>query len=186
MKIAYNAKKRKTDGRALLYFRFWLDGKSHYAKTGIYLDDDWMDSGQLTDQAPKEVLQKIDRLKEKLSQRIHSAKAAGLQITDDLIDLRRSQRLDFDLQGLDDKAKVFLRSIPVPGAETSFVYFLIEGEEIIYIGSTERHLIKRIHEHLREKQFDRYSYMEVPKEDRAYYEVLLIRLYQPRMNLQQY
>lgn len=73
----------------------------------------------------------------------------------------------------------------------AFVYFLISGGEIVYIGETTNiearieHHLSRTSEHNRRrgfKEFDRAFYLEVPSAEALAYEGALIRALRPRYN----
>lgn len=65
---------------------------------------------------------------------------------------------------------------------TEGVYFLYDGDELVYIGTTDN-LYRRIGEHIAEgeKVFDRFEFY--PTTDRIRLEGFLIKMFKPKYNL---
>lgn len=68
----------------------------------------------------------------------------------------------------------------IPNKVKSGVYFLINDNEVVYVGQTQNGL-KRIMQHS-DKEFNKYSFIELPPEELDYYEDLYIMKYQPKYN----
>jgi hypothetical protein len=71
------------------------------------------------------------------------------------------------------------KSINISNNMKSLVYFLIKDEQIVYIGKTKKGF-KRVFEH--RKDFDNFSYIEVPESLLDTIETLYIERYKPIMN----
>ena len=61
------------------------------------------------------------------------------------------------------------------------IYFLFEGNEIVYIGRS-RNAMRRIGAHLRDKYFDSYAVFTVGKSRLLDIEAAMIGLYRPKYN----
>lgn len=61
------------------------------------------------------------------------------------------------------------------------VYFLFLNEELVYIGSS-KHIMYRLQTHLRNKEFDCFTYIETKPEDRLPLEEAYIDKFEPRLN----
>lgn len=68
-----------------------------------------------------------------------------------------------------------------PWHGASGVYFLIENEEIVYIGQSTN-VFQRIGEHFRNKKFSRYAYIPCVAQGLDILESLYIHLYRPILN----
>ena len=75
-----------------------------------------------------------------------------------------------------------LRANRHPSPSSSGVYFLFNGERLVYIGRTT-HGLARIHKHKRDKTFDSYTFLEVPRVYLGDVETLFIQLYGPELNV---
>ena len=65
----------------------------------------------------------------------------------------------------------------------SYVYFLFNGGVLVYIGQS-KFLLKRITNHMDDKEFDSVGYIGVKAEDRIMVEAVNIREYKPKYNIQ--
>jgi hypothetical protein len=70
----------------------------------------------------------------------------------------------------------------VPFKNGSYIYFLLDGAEVVYIGQTVN-LSYRVQSHLKDKSFDSVNYFEVDKNDRLLIEGLCINDYTPKYNI---
>ena len=80
----------------------------------------------------------------------------------------------------DDMIKM---QIPIidPNCNLCVIYFLLQDNEIVYVGSSNKGL-GRIYQHIRDKKFDAYSYIVVPAENRADLENNYIFRFNPKYN----
>jgi hypothetical protein len=69
----------------------------------------------------------------------------------------------------------------IPWQKSSGVYFLIENNEIIYVGQSTN-VYTRIDYHVRDKSFDRYAYVPCPVEMLNKLESLYIHCLRPKLN----
>lgn len=77
---------------------------------------------------------------------------------------------------------IFLKQTPLDKTNTTGIYFLIKGGQVVYIGKTENG-ISRIFAH-KDKDFDSYSFFNVPISDLDWVESVNIIYYQPIYNKQ--
>jgi hypothetical protein len=61
------------------------------------------------------------------------------------------------------------------------IYFLISDDEIVYIGQSIN-VISRVASHKKDKEFDSFSYVEVPKDGLSLFEAAYIDAYKPKLN----
>ena len=73
-----------------------------------------------------------------------------------------------------------LKVYEIPNNVQSGIYILINDDEVVYVGKTENGL-KRIMQH-NDKIFNKYSFIEVPREELDYYEDMYIMKFQPKYN----
>lgn len=74
-----------------------------------------------------------------------------------------------------------LNAVSVYPSHPPCIYFLIEGEEVVYVGQSIC-LEQRLATHSREKAFDRVAYLQVEREDLNAVESAFIRYLKPRLN----
>ena len=72
------------------------------------------------------------------------------------------------------------KTYEIPGGIQNAIYFLINNDEVIYVGQTKNGL-KRILQH-GDKFFNKYSFIEKPIEALDYWEDYYIMKYQPKYN----
>lgn len=73
-----------------------------------------------------------------------------------------------------------LKTYEIPNNVKSGVYLLINNDEVVYVGQTKSGL-KRIMQHSN-KDFNKYSFIEIPPNELDYYEDIYIMKYQPKYN----
>lgn len=75
------------------------------------------------------------------------------------------------------------KSEMVPFRSGSYVYFLFDGETLVYIGQTIN-LAQRLYQHTsQKKQYDKASFIETHINDRLIVEMVNIRFYKPKYNI---
>lgn len=89
--------------------------------------------------------------------------------TEGLLDLKRKQYLkpfisQSDFRFLRDKKKVLNNAFTVDSLDLACIYFLLDGEQIVYVGQTRSSVRSRIRQHKKDKVFDRVSI--IPLEER--------------------
>lgn len=62
-----------------------------------------------------------------------------------------------------------------------YVYFLLDGDEIVYVGMSDT-LQNRFHAHTKDKKFDGVSWIQVNKRDQKYIEAYYIITLKPKYN----
>ena len=62
-----------------------------------------------------------------------------------------------------------------------FVYFLLQGDEVVYVGQTTRGL-QRVYQHILTKNFNKIYIIEVDEEELDYQEDFYIDKYKPKYN----
>ena len=72
------------------------------------------------------------------------------------------------------------KTYEIPGGIQNAIYFLVNNDEVIYVGQTKNGL-KRILQH-GDKVFNKYSFIEKPIEELDYWEDYYIMKYQPKYN----
>lgn len=77
---------------------------------------------------------------------------------------------------------ILLKNTPLDKVNTTGVYFLIKDKKIVYVGKTENG-ISRIFAH-KDKDFDSYSFFNIPKSDLDWVESINIIHYKPTYNKQ--
>jgi hypothetical protein len=82
-------------------------------------------------------------------------------------------------KGLLSLNEIINSSCPWKGA--SGVYFLIENNEIVYIGQSNN-VFQRIGEHFRKKRFSRYVYIPCAEDGLDILESLYIHIFNPKLN----
>ena len=71
----------------------------------------------------------------------------------------------------------------IDGFETPVVYFLFKDDKLVYIGQTKQ-VLKRLHEHRKSKNFDRFSFVVCKTIEDAYtIEQELIEYVKPKLNI---
>ena len=82
-----------------------------------------------------------------------------------------------------NKDDIIKMQIPIidPNCNLSVIYFLLQDNEIVYVGSSNKGL-SRIYQHIRDKKFNAYSYIVVPPENRAKLENNYIFRFNPKYN----
>ena len=82
-----------------------------------------------------------------------------------------------------NKDDIIKMQIPIidPNCNFSVIYFLLQDNEIVYVGSSNKGL-SRIYQHIRDKKFNAYSYIVVPSENRAKLENNYIFRFNPKYN----
>lgn len=85
-----------------------------------------------------------------------------------------------DEMGLPDKAEIIAAASPVPKT-LSGVYFLIEDDEIVYVGQSGN-VIARLQTHLLTKKFNKIAILPCEEKERATIEAKYIHLFQPKLN----
>ena len=82
-----------------------------------------------------------------------------------------------------EKADIVKMQIPIidPDSNLSVIYFLLQDNEIVYVGSSGNGL-SRIYQHIKDKKFDAYSYIVVPSQYRAQIENDYIFKFNPKYN----
>lgn len=68
----------------------------------------------------------------------------------------------------------------VPYNAKCVVYLLIDNDEVVYVGKTEKG-IRRIYQHI-DKSFNKMQFIEVKKDELDFFEDLYIMKYQPKYN----
>lgn len=89
-----------------------------------------------------------------------------------------------NLDGLVDESLKNRFKVPALGVKNA-IYFLLDGEEIVYIGQSRGNVLGRLADHYRsEKRFDSFSFMVVPgnAENLTRTEAVLILVHQPKYN----
>ena len=66
-------------------------------------------------------------------------------------------------------------------SELCYVYFLLDGNEIVYVGLSDT-LQNRFHAHTKDKKFDRVSWIQVKRHDQKYIEAYYIVTLKPKYN----
>lgn len=62
------------------------------------------------------------------------------------------------------------------------IYFLFKDEELVYIGQSTN-INKRVHDHIIDKKFNTYTYIQFPKFKLDEMEKKFIRIYSPKYNI---
>jgi len=79
--------------------------------------------------------------------------------------------------------EIVSRSINVsPNAETCGIYFLIDEDNIVYVGQTKLWVVSRIIDHMVLKKFDRFFFVACPRELLDVIETYYIYKFRPRDN----
>lgn len=68
-----------------------------------------------------------------------------------------------------------------PSMGIAGVYFLIKNNKIVYIGQS-KNLSNRIADHIEEKDFDKYTWLEIKIENLDYYESYFYYKFKPELN----
>lgn len=66
-------------------------------------------------------------------------------------------------------------------SDLCYVYFLLDGDEIVYVGMSDT-LQSRFHAHTKDKKFDGVSWIQVSKHDQKYIEAYYIVTLKPKYN----
>lgn len=85
-----------------------------------------------------------------------------------------------DEMGLPGKAEIVAAASPVPRS-LSGVYFLIEDEEIVYVGQSAN-VIARLHAHMLTKKFNKIAILACEEKERTMIEAKYIHQFQPKLN----
>ena len=95
-------------------------------------------------------------------------------------------RLELNEASVKLTGKTLLRTEEILSAKLnktmmSGIYFLIQDNEIIYVGQSVN-IFARIATHIEQKEFDSYAYLECPAEQLNTYESLYIHTLRPKLN----
>ena len=95
-------------------------------------------------------------------------------------------RLELNEASVKLTGKTLLRTEEILSAKLnktmmSGIYFLIQDNEIIYVGQSVN-IFARIATHIEQKEFDSYAYLECPPEQLNTYESLYIHTLRPKLN----
>lgn len=75
--------------------------------------------------------------------------------------------------------------VPPCGDRRCFIYFLIKGKKIIYIGQT-KNIRSRVHYHNCMNSYERIRFIECKPEEATFYERRWIRRFNPSQNMMMY
>lgn len=84
--------------------------------------------------------------------------------------------LDIDIE------YILTNRFPSPQKGKSYIYFLFNENELVYIGQTRSNLYLRLERHSSDKLFTKYTFYEVSKEELNITEALLIKKFKPKHN----
>lgn len=74
-----------------------------------------------------------------------------------------------------------LQAMAQPAKLICGVYFLFKGYELVYVGATAN-ILRRIGDHLRDKEFDTFAYVEVEPARLNMVEQIYLMAFKPAMN----
>ena len=101
------------------------------------------------------------------------------------IEKRNKRQMDFERMTKNKPLKVKRHKLDfdeIENKKIGFVYFLFKDDVIVYVGQSRNHPIARVIQHCKDKVFDEYSYIPVPKKKMTYYEAKYIYEYEPKYN----
>ena len=132
----------------------------------------------------KALISSIERLKEK-----HAIQKIQLDNNIEGIILQGAYfeefRVDYCMSNfMPHKVNITLRELakdPFLAKEKIYIYFLIQQEEVVYIGQTIK-LFSRVDKHRYDKDFNEYRWAVIDKKYADHFEAYLIRKYVPKYN----
>lgn len=80
-----------------------------------------------------------------------------------------------------DKSTIYKSRIKVSNLRGSFIYFLMQGKEIVYVGQTKMGL-SRVLFHCNNKVFDSYTMVQCKEEELNDREAYYIHIFEPKYN----
>ena len=107
---------------------------------------------------------------------------------DDVADLFKSQKTvdDFASCAALTREQVVAGAVPVPERTIQTgVYFLLKGDQIVYVGKAELSVSQRVAQHAQEKDFDRVSFLPIKRGRHDLIraaEAFFIQLFDPPLN----
>lgn len=78
--------------------------------------------------------------------------------------------------------EILQNSIPIDDGLACGIYFLISGEEVVYVGQSKYSIQSRIKSHIKDKTFDRYYIIPCAIDELDYLETKFIAEYTPIYN----